>query len=114
MPKLLSASKAGRVEVIRFEFKELSLKQREILKKELNGALKLGGKNFILDLSRVGFLSSLTIATIVYFAKDARLRGGDVRLVNLSEDARNIFYITKLDKIFKFYDTVEEAAASFN
>jgi anti-sigma B factor antagonist len=40
-------------------------------------------------------------------------KGGDLRVANLSEKVKNLFVITQLVKVFKTYESVDRAVASF-
>ncbi len=113
MGKFINVEKVQDLVVIKFIFNEINLDQREKLKKELNELLGKGDARFIIDLSKVGFLSSLVIATIVFFAKEVRKADGDVKLCALSSEAFSIFRITQLDKVFELYDTETAAVESF-
>ncbi len=102
------------VNVARFCFNEIALDQRKEIKDALGGLLEKGEKEFVIDLSRIGFLSSLAIALIVFFSKEVRKREGHVKISGLSDEAAGIFEITQLDRIFEVYDTELDAVASFN
>lgn len=111
--KLFSVTKSGDVTIIRLCFNELGLEQREQLKKELYPLIPAGDKNFVLDLSRVGFLSSLAIALVVFFAKEVRKNNGNIKLCGLTSEAFSIFQLTQLDKVFELYETERDAVESF-
>ena len=113
MGKFTSIRKNVDVSVISFVFNEINLEQREVLKKELTDLTSPEEENYILDLSKVGFLSSLVIATIVFFAKEVRAKGGQVKLCGLSGEAEAVFKLTNLDKIFESYATEHDALDSF-
>ncbi len=109
---ILSRREKG-VTVLDFRFNEISLEQREQLKEQLRKFIGGVEKNFIINLARVGFLSSLLIATIVFFTKEVKMRAGDVKLCSLSDEALSVFQLTKLDRVFECYDTERDALESF-
>ena len=113
MKDFITVSKVDGVNVVAFSFNEINLDQREAIKKELAGLIQAGETMYVIDLSKVGFISSLVIATIVFFAKEARKHDGEVKLCGLSDDAYSIFQLSQLDKIFELFDTVDEAVGSF-
>ena len=113
MSTLVNIRVVDDVAVIRLSFNEISLEQREELKKELLAMVTQGQNKFVVNLSHVGFLSSLVIATLIVFAKEARQKGGDVRLCCPLEEALNVIQITQLDKVFKIYKGEPEAVDSF-
>ncbi|MGB3056753.1 MAG: STAS domain-containing protein, partial [Candidatus Omnitrophota bacterium] len=82
---------------------------REELKKEMEKLLKGDNKKFIIDLTKVGFISSLVLATLVFFAKEVREREGAVKLTGVSTEAYSIFQLTQLDKVFEIFETEQEA-----
>ena len=105
---------ANDITVLSFSFNEINLDQREVLKEELSDIIASGKTKFVLDLSKVGFLSSLVIATIVFFAKEARKNSGEVKLCSLSNEALSVFQLTHLDRVFEVYETEEDALQSYN
>jgi anti-anti-sigma factor len=50
---------------------------------------------------------------MVSLVKGLREKKGDIKLVALTDDVRSIFQITRLDRIFQIFDTVQEAVESF-
>ena len=113
MGKFITTEKVQDIDVIHFSFDEIDLNQREELKKELQVLLGEGGTKFVIDLSKVGFLSSLVIATIVFFAKEVRKNNGKIKLCGLSSEAFGVFQLTQLDKIFELYETEHDALECF-
>ncbi|HPS21042.1 MAG TPA: STAS domain-containing protein [Candidatus Omnitrophota bacterium] len=107
MPFFTTEKKSGAT-IIRFSFNELSLQDREVLKNEVFALLKEKGC-FILNLSKIGFMSSMMAALIVAVVKQAAAQKSDVRLCELTDNAKTVFKITCLDQIFKIYGTEEDA-----
>jgi len=105
--------KVNDVNVVRLSFNEINFTEREELKKELAAAYVPGETRFVFNLSKIGFLSSLVIATMLFFAKTVREQGGDVKLCEAAESAKYVIKITLLDKIFEIYETEKEAIRSF-
>ena len=101
------------VGIIRFRFNEINLEQREEIKEKLKSFLVSGETRFIIDLSKVGFLSSLVLALIVFFAKEVKEKSGEIKLSGLTSEAVGVFQVTQLDKIFEMYDTEKQALESF-
>ena len=101
------------VGIIRFCFNEINLQEREDIKKELKSFISSGDTKFVIDLSKVGFLSSLALALIVFFAKEVKALGGSIKLCGLSSEALGVFQVTQLDKVFEIYDKEQDALKSF-
>jgi len=113
MKDFFAADRKGNTIVVRFSFDEINLEEREDLKKKLHSQLDGGVKNYVVDLSGVGFVSSLVIATILFFAKEVKAMGGETKISGLSNEAYGIFQLTKLDRVFELYDTEKQALNSF-
>ncbi|MGD2279332.1 MAG: STAS domain-containing protein [Candidatus Omnitrophota bacterium] len=113
MGKFFTSEKIQNINVIRFTFNEINLAQREELKNELNETMIADGKKFIIDLSKVGFVSSLVLATLVFFAKEVKQKGGNLKLAGVSSEAYSVFQLTQLDKVFEIHDTEQAAIESF-
>jgi anti-sigma B factor antagonist len=109
----ITIEKVDGVNVARFCFNEIALDQRNQIKEALGSLVDRGEKDFVIDLSKVGFLSSLVIAIIVFFAKEVRKREGQIKISGLSDEAAGIFEITQLDRILDVYDTERDAIKSF-
>ncbi len=68
-----------------------------------------GHNRYIVDLSGTPFIDSSGLVALISLLKRARMMDGYVRLVGIQQSVKEIFEITGLDKVFEFYDTVEEA-----
>ena len=114
MDEFITKDKVRDIDVIRFAFREINLEQYEELKKKLKELVHNGDTKFIIDLTEVGFLSSLVIAAIVFFAKEVRKKNGTLKISGLSVEAFNIFQLTQLDKDFELFESEKAAIASFS
>jgi len=73
-------------------------------------ALTATQKNYIIvDLSGVEFIATLGIATLVRNAKAARLRAGNLVLLNPQPNVANVLATTRIDKIVPVYWNLDEA-----
>ncbi|MBD3427162.1 MAG: STAS domain-containing protein [Candidatus Omnitrophica bacterium] len=113
MAELISNEKTGDINLVRFSFNEITREQREQIKRKLQDLMDSGEKKFIIDLDGVGFVSSLVIATIIFFAKQVRENGGTIKISGLSNEAFSIFQLTQLDRILELYETEHDALESF-
>ena len=74
-------------------------------------SIKSDKKCTIVDLSKVTFISSWGLGMLMYGLTTSQNNGKDFCLACCSEKIRSSFSKTKLDTVFKFYDTVDEAMA---
>jgi anti-sigma B factor antagonist len=84
---------------------------------DLHGEIKsfLGQKvdKIVIDLNGVSWMNSMGVGSLMRCLTTVRNAGGDLRLARMSEKARSVFVITQLISIFKIFETVNEAVASF-
>jgi anti-anti-sigma factor len=79
---------------------------------ELDRLLGNGIRFFIVDLENVGFVDSAGLATLIRLYKRVRIGEGDVRLAAVPPQLKEIFALTRLDRVFEVVDTPGEAARS--
>lgn len=72
-----------------------------------------GKKNVVVDLGKVKFMNSSGLGMLISAMTTMRNGGGDLRLANVADRIQSLLVITKLITVFKHYDSVEEAASSF-
>ena len=70
--------------------------------------------HLVLDLSQVSYLSSAGVRVMLAAMQDARKAGGDLRLAVPSGNIRKVIEIAGFSKIMKIFDTLDEAAESYN
>jgi len=70
-------------------------------------------KKIILDLGKVKWINSSGLGSLIAALTSVKNKGGDMRLANITEKVESVFMITQLIKVFKTYETVERAVASF-
>lgn len=68
----------------------------------------------VLDFNEVRFLSSQALGVLLTLRKRADAKGVKIALARLRPDLQRVFKITSLDKLFKFFDSCEAAAASIS
>lgn len=76
--------------------------------------LKEEGKtNIVVDLSKVKFMNSSGLGMLISAMTTMRNAGGDLRLANVADRIQSLLVVTKLITVFKHFDSVDEAAKSF-
>jgi anti-sigma B factor antagonist len=76
--------------------------------------LKESGKtNVVADLSKVKFMNSSGLGMLISAMTTMRNAGGDLRLANVADRIQSLLVITKLITVFKHFESVEEAAKSY-
>ncbi len=83
------------------------------LRDRIYSLLEEGFNKIVLDLKGVRYISSTGLGTFIASLTSVRNKGGDLRLANVTEKVESLFVITQLVKVFKTYDTMERAVASY-
>ena len=65
----------------------------------------------LVDLSRVNYIDSYGVASLVEALQNARKRGSELVLVAVSESAMRVFKLARLETVFTIFETLDEALA---
>jgi len=65
--------------------------------------------NIIIDLSRLNFISSMGLGSLIQAHRKCRQKEGNLCLVNPQEAVARLLKTTQLDQLFSIYPSVEEA-----
>jgi anti-sigma B factor antagonist len=68
----------------------------------------------LISFANVDHLSSAALGTLINIHNRIKNKGGQLRLTQIDPQIYEVFVITKLNKLFQIYDTVEDATASFS
>ena len=70
-----------------------------------------GARNLVFDLSKMTRIDSTGIGRFIDTYGRLRQSGGQMRMAGAEGTVRDAFRLTRLDTVFPFYPTVEEACA---
>ena len=104
--------KINNVIVIKLEG-ELISQDCKKLKKYLQEYISLD-KYFVFDLKDLSMIDSSGLGYIIHTLKTVSPQNGDVRISNLTGQPKVIFEITRVDSIFKQFDTQDDAVQSYS
>lgn len=90
---------------------ELDVYQAPRLRERLEALVGSGDSRLILDLTRVEYIDSTGLGTLVALRKLAIARGGELRLLCPNPSIRRVFEITGLLPVFPFFDDEPAAQA---
>jgi anti-sigma B factor antagonist len=75
-------------------------------------AMATGSKQLIINLSKVTMMDSSGIGTMIRAHSAMTAAGGSIRVVGANTTVRQAFKVTRLDKVFAFYDDEASALAA--
>jgi anti-anti-sigma factor len=79
----------------------------------LEGQLVFGHSKIVVDLSQCTHLDSTFIGVLVV-TKKLLTDGGELKIVDPLDPAKEMFYLTGINKIFDTFEIAEDAVKSFN
>ena len=91
---------------------EIDLHYAPVLRTLLQSKLKARSPALILNLTKVAYIDSTGLATIIEYFRDAAKHGGILCLTGLNDDLKTTFEIVRLDKAIPIFPTVNEAVAA--
>ena len=80
-------------------------------REQLRAAIDEGAATVVVDLSDTDLIESASLGVLVGGMKRLRAVDGRIRLVVPRPDARRIFELTMLDRVFSIYDSRDDALA---
>lgn len=83
------------------------------VREKIYGLLQDEVRKVVLDLGKVKWINSSGLGALIAAMTSVKNKGGDLRLANVTEKVESVFMITQLIKVFKTYETVDRAVASF-
>ncbi len=102
----------GNIPIIRLDGRIVSDNAPGV-KKQIQNCLEEGNKSLVLDMSNVPFIDSSGLGTLVGSMRVVAAKGGDLIIAGMIPEVRALFQLTRLDKVFEIYDTVDQAVESF-
>lgn len=93
---------------------EIDINTSPQAKKFLDKLIASKKEKIVLCFKDVSYVDSSGLATLVEILKGLRTYGGKLKLATLSTKVKNLFEITKLDKLFDIVADEEEAVTSFS
>ncbi len=83
------------------------------LREKIYGLTQEEFKRIVIDMKGVRWVSSSGLGTLIASLTTVKSKGGELRLANVTDKVESLFAITQLVKVFKTYESVDRAVASF-
>jgi stage II sporulation protein AA (anti-sigma F factor antagonist) len=94
---------------------ELDHHSAEYIKNKVDSeTMKSTTKNVIFDFSKVSFMDSSGIGTIIGRYKNIQKLNGKTAIVNMNTQIKRIFVMSGLMKIIPEYESIDEALSAIN
>jgi anti-sigma B factor antagonist len=109
----ISEDVKGDVAIIKLEGKVMGGPDATTFHGKLHELVSGGKKKVVVDLAKVDWMSSVGLGMLISALTTMKNNKGELRLANVTESIESLLVITRLVTIFKAFDSVDEAIASF-
>jgi anti-sigma B factor antagonist len=79
----------------------------------IRAVMDAGHRNIVIDFAEVPFISSAGLGILMSVIEEIRDGGGDLVMARVQPEVYRIFDMLEFTTLFKFFDAVDEAVASF-
>jgi anti-sigma B factor antagonist len=83
------------------------------LREKVRSLVADGFNKVVLDIAKLKWVNSSGLGALISSLATINNGGGDLRIANVTEKINSLFMITQLIKVFKSFDSVDRAVASF-
>src|SRR5882672_3182134 len=84
------------------------------LRDKVKTLIDAGKKNLVLNINNVTFIDSAGLGALVTVHNSANTHGGALRLCQLAPKFKEMLRMTKMDTVFRVFNTEAEAIHSFS
>jgi len=101
----------GRYLVVKILEPRMGADRAASFKDEMGKLVDQGHTAFVLDLSEVNFIDSTGLGAILSILKRVG-KSGDIIVTGTSDTVGSMFKLTRMDRVFQMFPTVDEALAT--
>ncbi len=102
----------GDIVVGKISAKALDASNSRDLKQSIGPLLATGAK-LVIDMSKIEFIDSSGLGALVSCLRQAHSSGGDIKLCGLMNQARALFELVRMHRVFEVFNSSEEAVTSY-
>ncbi|MDM8539816.1 STAS domain-containing protein [Desulfococcaceae bacterium HSG7] len=111
----LEIKKKGKVAVVKYMDTRLDTSVIPAFKEQINNLIDEGNHFIVLNLSKVGFMDSSGLGSVVSIRKKIRAEGdGDLTICELKNNVKDLFNLTRMDRKIKIYTSEDEAVKALS
>jgi len=109
----LQVEKREDVAVITVKGNLMGGRESDAVYEKVKQLLSAGTKHFVVDLSRVKWMNSQGLGSLMACLTSSRNMEGDLKITGATEKVKSILMVTKLMTIFEHFDSVDAAVQSY-
>lgn len=109
----IAATEENGVTILSLKAERFDAHNSDMVKERLKEVFAGGAGKVLVDLGEVGFIDSSGLGALVSGYKSAIASKGRLILSGLQPQVQSMFELTRLNRVFDIYPTVEDALSSF-
>ena len=78
---------------------------------KLMDTIESDAKDILINLSKVNYVSSAGLKTLIYASKSMKKTGGELSLCSLHDNVQKVFEISGLTNLFPIYESIDEGVS---
>lgn len=110
---IYEVEKIGEIAVMTLTLENITMVDNVELQNAFTSLLDVRIKNIVLDLSRINFISSIVLASLVFMLKRATEAGGNLLMCGVKNKVKEDLSMTKLDRVFDIFENRKKALNKF-
>ena len=114
MPLEVTNHDVDRVTVIALDGRVVFGHEVSALRDKVKTLIDAGKKNLVLNINNVTFIDSAGLGVLVTVHNSANTHGGALRLCQVAPKFKEMLRMTKMDTVFRVFNTEAEAIHSFS
>ena len=103
----------GKIGIIEIKGSLVGDKDTDDFRETVSDLIEQGNKSLVIDLSKVNYMNSSGIGSLIAVHSSYSKNAGVVKLAGLSSSVQNLFVVTKLIDVFDVHENVDQAIGSF-
>jgi len=103
----------GKVALLKFKGSLMGEPDTTKIREKVHSLVSDDMRQVVVDMGGVKWINSAGLGSLIAGLTTLRNAGGDLRLANIADKVESLFMITQLVKVFKTYESVDRAVASF-
>lgn len=85
----------------------------DLFRDEVDDFLEQGSRYLIIDMQKVSYMNSSGLGALLSAQTNFKNNGGEIRLVGVGKNIKNLLTVTRLINIFDVKETIDKAVESF-
>ncbi len=110
---MISCAQVDKTLVVELQGKTLDARTVHDFRREIDGQLSSHDK-VVLDLSRLTFIDSSGLGSLLSCLRQLSSRGGDMKLCSVGTQVRAVFQLVRMHRLFEIHNTQAEALQAFS